>query len=309
MAGVKPQPLVRRSKRSPTTARYSFLRLPFVAVSLFLIAHWLMASAAAQFYHDPRRKAPIGFSVDLPVPASKVADAVSRVAQSGTIEGTRIYKGDPDIEDAVQAKTSDAFFDNPGSGQVYYKVRTKALSPDHFPASSDMGTVVVRYVVLPINDQRSRLQIDAVFVKDAGHERFFSDGSIETAEYAVIMSQVRSAMPSSRLNVKPSEVNTADKSSGLQYDLKQEQSMLADEQASEQKLEKQLKELEFDTEGKIKADGIPLKTNPYNHASTILPLKKGQVVTVLTTSKYWYHVRTEAGEEGWIYYLFLEPVS
>jgi SH3-like domain-containing protein len=111
------------------------------------------------------------------------------------------------------------------------------------------------------------------------------------------------------LSAKPSEVNTADKSAGLQYDLKQEESMLADEQASEKKLEKQLKQLEFDTEGRIKADGIPLKTNPYNHAATILPLKKGQVVTVLSTSKFWYRVRTESGEEGWMYYLFLEPVS
>lgn len=270
---------------------------------------WLAPPTPAQFYHDPRRKVPIGFSVDLPVPASKLADAVGRVVSSGSIEGTHIYKGDPDIEDAEAEKTSKAFQDNPGAGQVFYKIRTKALSPDHFPGSNDMGTVTVRYIVTPVNDQRSRLRIDAVFVEDAERVHCYSDGAVEMAEYASIMDQVRGAMPASRLNLTPAEVNTADKSAGLQYDLTQEQGMLSDARAADAKLEKQLKQLEFDTQGQIKAAGIPLKTQPYNHASTILPLKKGQVVTVLSTSKYWYRVRTQTGEEGWIYYLFLEPVS
>jgi hypothetical protein len=297
--------------------RRSFSSFPFriFLSSLFRLSILLLMAVSvspdgwAQFYHDPHRKEPIGFSVDLPISASGLSGAVSRVVSSGTIEGSHIYKGDQDIEDAVEEKSSDAFSDNPGSGQVFYKVRTKALAPAHFPASDDMGTVTVRYVVSPINELRCRLRIDAVFITDAGHVRFFSDGSVETAEYAVIMDQVRSAMPSSLLNVKPSDVNTADKSAGLQYDLAQERAMLADAQAAEKKLEGQLKQLQFDTEGRIGTDGIPLKSNPYNHSSTILRMKIGQIVTVLSTSKYWYRVRTESGEEGWIYYLFLEPVS
>jgi len=280
-------------------------------MGLLLALLWLVPPSSAQFYHDPRRKVPIGFSVDLPVPASKLADAVSRVVESGSIQGSHIYRGDPDVEDAVAAKSSEAFADAPapGAGQVFYKVRTKALTPDHFPGSNDMGTITVRYIVTPVNDQRSRLRIDAVFVEDAERVHCYSDGSVEMGEYASIMDQIRGAMPTSRVHATPAEVNTADKSAGLRYDLAQEQAMLTDAQAAEDKLQKQLKQLEFDTQGRIKADGIPLKTDPYDHSSTILRLKKGQVVTVLSTSKFWYRVRTDTGEEGWIYYLFLVPMS
>jgi len=287
------------------------LRRSFKTMGLLLALLWLVPPSSAQFYHDPRRKVPIGFSVDLPVPASKLADAVSRVVESGSIQGSHIYRGDPDVEDAVAAKSSEAFADAPapGAGQVFYKVRTKALTPDHFPGSNDMGTITVRYIVTPVNDQRSRLRIDAVFVEDAERVHCYSDGSVEMGEYASIMDQIRGAMPTSRVHATPAEVNTADKSAGLRYDLAQEQAMLTDAQAAEDKLQKQLKQLEFDTQGRIKADGIPLKTDPYDHSSTILRLKKGQVVTVLSTSKFWYRVRTDTGEEGWIYYLFLVPMS
>lgn len=278
-------------------------------LALLLTYLWLAPPGSAQFYHDPHRKEPIGFSVDLPVSASKLSGAVARVTENSTIEGTHIYRGDSDVEDAVAVKTSDAFADAPSAGQVFYKIRKKALSPDHFPASQDMGTIAVRYIVAPINDQRSHLRIDAVFVKDAGHERYYSDGSVEMAEYSAIMDEIRSSMPNTRLAAKPADVNTANKSAGLQYDLTQEQAMLSDARAAQAKLEKELKQLQFDTQGRIKAEGIPLKSDPYNHAISILALKKGQVVTVLGTSKYWYRVRTDAGEEGWIYYLFLEPLS
>lgn len=264
--------------------------------------------AVSQFYKDPRRRTSVGFSVDLPVSASKLAQAVSQVVESGTIEGTHIYKGDPDVVDAVVATTSQAFVDNPGPGQVFYKVRTKALSPAHFPASNDMGTITVRYVVTPINEQRSRLRIDAVFVEDAERVRCFSDGSVEMAEYATILDQIRSSM-APLPSTNPSQVNTPDKSVSLQYDLTQERAMLNDAKMAEEKLDKELKQVQFDTQGQIKTGGIPLKAEPYNHASTIMPLPKGKVVTVLSTTKYWYQVRTQEGVEGWIYFLFLAPIS
>lgn len=298
-----------RERYSPASPARSLFRLAARLPALLLAVLWMAPHSSGQFYHDPRRKEPIGFSVDLPVSASKLSDAVARVTENSTIEGTHIYRGDTDVEDAVAVKNSDAFTDPSPPGQVFYKIRTKALSPDHFPASADMGTIAVRYIISPVNDQRSHLRIDAVFVKDTGHERYYSDGSVEMAEYSAIMDEIRSSLPNTRLAAKPADVNTANKSAGLQYDLTQEQAMLSDARAAQAKLEKQLKQLEFDTQGRIRAEGIPLKSDPYNHATSILSLKKGQVVTVLGTSKYWYRVRTDAGEEGWIYYLFLEPLS
>ena len=52
---------------------------------------------------------------------------------------------------------------------------------------------------------------------------------------------------------------------------------------------------------------MPLKSFPYNSASTIRTLEKDERDTVLDTSRYWYRIRTAKGEEGWVYYVFLEP--
>ncbi len=65
------------------------------------------------------------------------------------------------------------------------------MSPEHFPAANDIGTVTVRYVVETVNPHRAHLAIDAVFVTDAGHRLYASDGSVETAEYAEIMTQIK----------------------------------------------------------------------------------------------------------------------
>jgi SH3-like domain-containing protein len=54
---------------------------------------------------------------------------------------------------------------------------------------------------------------------------------------------------------------------------------------------------------------VPLKSYPYTSASTLLTLEKEERVTVLTSSRYWYRVRTPKGEEGWIYYMFLEALQ
>lgn len=264
---------------------------------------------AAQAYHDPRRKTPIGFSVELPLPADKLAAAVQLVAEDGSIQGTKIYSRDSDAEGSEMEKSSSAFTDHPGSGHVFYKVLHKALSPQHFPGSYDMGTITVRYIVDDINPQRSRLRIDAVFMEDAERQRCFSDGTVETSEYAVIMDQVRALMPAPHPRVTAAAVNTPDRSAGLRSDLEQEQSLLAEAQVSEQKLVLQAKQLQFNTQGRVKEAGVPLKAQPYDHSSSLLTLQKGQVLTVTSTTKYWYLVRTDSDAQGWIYYLFLEPVQ
>ena len=40
-------------------------------------------------------------------------------------------------------------------GKVFYKVREQALDPRNFKDSSDVGTLVVRYVVMPQGDKNT----------------------------------------------------------------------------------------------------------------------------------------------------------
>jgi len=57
---------------------------------------------------------------------------------------------------------------------------------------------------------------------------------------------------------------------------------------------------------RVKADRAELKSLPYAHARVVEALTKGQEVTVLAKSAYWYQVRSEDGKEGWISHSFLE---
>ena len=274
------------------------------------------APAPAQIFqgtlHDPRKKESVGFSVDLENSLEEVTTIVKRVANDATIRGSKISTKDHamEIDNAEFASSSNIFPAFTPPGQAFYKLSENAIAPIHFPGSNGSGTVVVRYVVRPVAAERTTLMIDAVFYEESLHARYFSDGSVEAAEFGEILTQLKAlhshntggehAPPAAAV-----EANTV----GLQNTLADLQARLADAQAAQQGLEKQLQKMRFNTEGQVKTGGVPLKVLPYNQSPTILTLDKGADVTVLATSKYWYRVRTDKGEEGWIYYEFLGPLS
>jgi hypothetical protein len=264
-------------------------------------------AASAQIYHDPRRKTTVGFEVELKAPAATIAEIVRRVASDGYIRGTKMYAKKQDLEDAEFTTSSKAFTDSVPNAQVFYKIRTKALSPANFPGSNDMGTVTVRYIVEPVNPNLTRLRIDAVFISDGLRVRCPSDGSVETAEYAEIFNQFRELTEPKTALGRSSTVTTAD-TAGLQQTLADEQARVDAVRGSVTHLEQQVKQLQFNTMGRVKSPGVPMKASPYNRASTILVLPKAEVLTVVATTQYWYRVRRKEGEEGWIYFVFLEPL-
>jgi len=281
-------------------------------LSFGLALVFVLASAApAQLFHDPRRKTSVGFSIDLKIAPDKLVSIVERVANDTIIRGTYVYVKETAIYDADTAASSDAFTDLPSSGgRVFYKIKTKTLSPANFPGSKDVGTVAVRYVIESISSERARLRIDAVFMVDGLRTRYFSDGSVETVEYAEILTQVRALEPPVHASHQAPQTRGADEATvGLQNTLVEEQARLAETKATEEKLQEQLKQLKFNTQGRVKSTGVPLKTSPYDHSSTILTLDKGEIVTVLTTTKYWYRIRTPKAEEGWIYFVYLVPLQ
>ena len=65
-------------------------------------------------------------------------------------------------------------------------MRKNALDPRNFKDSGDSGTLAVRYVLQPVDDQNTILKIDAVFVDDFHRRAHASNGSVEGAEYAAI---------------------------------------------------------------------------------------------------------------------------
>jgi hypothetical protein len=284
-----------------------------IFVTVVVLASLVEQPAAGQVFHDPRKKESVGFSVDLEYPAEAVAPIVKSVASDKTIRGSKISTKDKEMEigGAEFAANPKIFADDVSApGTIFYKIKGGAIAPIHFPGSNGSGTVAVRYVVQPLTPERTRLLIDAVFFQDSLHARYFSDGNVESAEYNAILDLLKNLDSSKHDKNEPSPLPAKEAdSAGLESTLADLKARLADARGAEDEMEKRIEQLKFNTDGQIKTEAVPLKALPYNRSSTIETLEKGEAVTVLATSKYWYRVRTPKGEEGWVYYAFLGPLS
>jgi hypothetical protein len=308
----------------------------------------LLASVGSAQFRDPRRKTSVGFSVELPIAAEMLSAAVRHVASDGSIGGTFEYKGDSEVSDSTLETSADAFESSSPADAVtaFYKVRRGVLAPAHFPSSNDMGAITVRYQVESRGAQRSVLHIDAVFVRDGQRAPYFSDGTVEASEYHRIqdllpsfsLTQVHDASqapPTARPAAPPPvplSVPTpaaldpltplappapaaapfapiVARDPGLQNTLEEEKAQLAAANARVEQLQERAKQLRFDTLGRVKFPRSPLKAAAYTESETLRVFDRGEEVTVLTTTRYWYRVRSADGREGWIYYMFLEPLS
>jgi hypothetical protein len=291
-------------------------------------------------YSRSRDTAGASFSIDLDKPFAEVLSAVSDVAHSGSIKGTFEYRDEEQLNGAQFEEKSQLFPSWSGSGKVLYKVRAKTLSPSHFLNSNDVGTVAVRYVVQEVSPNSTRLFIDAVFIENARHHGHPSDGYVETCEFGEIGKRLKDrdqlqtqvaageqfspghesssrpdaspeneqagAIPAASPAVAPVEVVDSAKLADLQSAISEQKTQLASESAKLDQLEAQARQLRTSEFVRVKADRVELKSLPYAHARVVEALTKGQEVTVLSKSTYWYQVRSEDGKEGWISHAFLE---
>src|ERR1700680_4722056 len=106
-----------------------------------------------------------GFWGGLAAPEAEVLLALHEVLEDHIIHGTRVFEREPTLTGAEEAPSSPLFPPWEGGGKVFYKVRNEVIAPRHFKESSDLGTIAVRYVVIGVNPERTRMRIDAVFVE------------------------------------------------------------------------------------------------------------------------------------------------
>jgi hypothetical protein len=278
------------------------------------------------------------FSIDLDKPYADVLAIVSDVAHSGTIKGTFEYRGEDSLDKAEFQESSRLFPPWTEPGKIFYKVRTKALSPSHFLNSNDVGTVAVRYVVQERGPNSTRLFIDAVFTENARHHGHPSDGYVETCEFGEIGKRLKErdqllaqaatgqqfspgAESSSHAEATAPEpvakqpptaptpaaeaVDTA-RTNDLRRAIAEQKAGLAADYAGLENLEAQARQLRSAEFVRVKADRAEIRALPYAHARVVEAVKKDQEVTVLAKTAYWYQVRSEDGKEGWISHSMLE---
>lgn len=296
------QAKAKRGYRDRAIDRYkhtwTVLLLSFLAVNAFTMAVALHADDESP-----------GYVFDLAAPDSEVVGIVKDVANDPILHGTYVYEKEKTLTGALPADSSSAFSPWQGPGRVFYKIRTDALSPRHFKDSTDVGTITVRYVVIPESATHTRLRIDAVFVENGRHKVHISDGSVETAEFGAIQAAVE------KYHRDQQEAADAEKEredevtkAVLARQRQQEAANLEAAEGSVRNLEMRLHDLQHDLELQVKAGGADLKSAPFHGAANLKSLPAGTQVLIQIITPYWYGVETPEGQHGWLRHDMVEPL-
>ena len=319
-----------RVDRNPTSGshRWYRIRLPLwkiavlCTVSLAALELWAREKDATQYG--------MGLIVNLPFPEKEVAQVVQDLVQNGIIRGTKEYNKDEYVDGAMAVSSTKVFKEWTEGGQVFYKVRLRAIDPRNFKDSSDVGTLAVRYVVQAQGDKNTVLHIDAVFVEDYRKVSHPSNGSVEGAEYKDIHDHL-DAIQSMKAQTIEAEKEKQERAATVQPQAATLQSSsqpvtpqpappvaqavstpVANNDAepspggptpdenSGKTLDQRAQELRRQVERRVKSPGAPLKSAPFHTASTLQPLPSGTEVMIVISTPYWVGVETHEGQHGWI---------
>ena len=243
-----------------------------------------------------------GFVKELEAAPRDVMDALKFDLEDQTIHGTNIYDKQQTLEGATEESSSKYFEPWNGPGQVFYKVRTKAIAPRHFLESADEGTIVVRFVLTTLTGDRSRLRIDAIYVEDAHRTYHISDGTVEAAEFKVIQDRLQA------IQIDEQEAADAkkrrDSAELVRHNYLQqredETTRMANAQEAVKDLQERVQKLRREVDRRVKAPGADLKAAPFREAATIAPLAAYTEVAVVIVTPYWLGIEEADGQRGWL---------
>jgi hypothetical protein len=265
-----------------------------------------------------------GLIVNVPYAENQVLQVVQDVAQNGIIRGTKEYSKDEYVSGASVAPSTRAFPEWSEGGKVFYKVKLKALDPQNFKDTSDVGTLAVRYVVQAQDDKHTVIRIDARFVEDYRRMSHASNGSVEGAEYQTIHDRLEAIelMKKSTAEAEKDKQELATKSQTILVDHTSSTPAAAPvdptsstatsvsaaapapepppSSAPPQSLEQRVQSLRRQVERLVKSPGAPLKSAPFRTASTLQSLPAGAQVLVEISTPYWVGVETHEGQHGWV---------
>jgi hypothetical protein len=289
---------------APAFRRYSGIFL-LAALELFLAAVPLQGRE-----HKKKEDFGASFSAEIAAPEAEVLRVVEAVVADGVIQGSHEYDKDKFVEHASSAASTPLFPAWREPGTVFYKIRTKVLSPANFKDANDEGTLAVRYVVLSRDVSRTIVRIDAVFVEDFRRTVHPSSGSVENAEFQDIQDRVDALALQNTQAQEGEKVRQQELArQALEHkSVEDEAAALATSQTSLQTLQQHVQDLRRKVERVIKAPGAQLKSAPFQTASNLKSLETGSEVVIVVVTPYWFGVETEDGQHGWIHQQQLEPL-
>jgi hypothetical protein len=197
-----------------------------------------------------------------------------------------------------------------GPGEVYYKIREKAIAPRHFLDTGDIGTIGVRYVIIPVSDLRTRVKVDAVYIETAHKTMHPSDGNVEKNE----MQEIKDALDSLQeaaaeaADARRRAISTELVHQSYARQREEENTRLSNAQTSEKQMQEEITSLRHELERRVKAPGADLKGAPFHSAATLKPLSAYTEVVILIITPHWLGVETPEGQRGWLRSEQLEPL-
>lgn len=251
-----------------------------------------------------------GLVREFPYSLEEVRQAVVAVQKDHIIHGTRVFEREPVLTGAEDVAATPLFDPWQGPGEVYYKIRKEALAPRHFLNTQDQGTIAVRYVIIPVTPERTRVKVDAVYVETARKAVHASDGSVEKSEIEEIKDALDSiqeaAMEAADARRRALSAELVRKSYARQQE--DESSRLSNAQSSEKEMEQEIASLRHELERRVKAPGADLKAAPFHSAANLKTVAAYTEVVVLIVTPHWLGVETPEGQRGWLPQEQLEPL-
>jgi len=243
-------------------------------------------------------------------PIGDVRQAVLSVQKDHIIHGTLIFDKEPTLTGAEAVDSTPVFDPWQGPGEVHYKIRLNAIAPRHFLESGDQGTIGVRYIIIPVTEDRTRVKVDAVYVESSHKMVHPSDGTVEKSEIKEIKDALDSlqqaAMDAADARRRAVSAELVRQSYARQRE--DESNRLSNAQSSEKEMEQEIVTMRHELERRVKAPGADLKAAPFQSAANLKTLSAYSEVVVLIVTPHWLGVETPEGQHGWLPFDQLEPL-
>jgi hypothetical protein len=291
-------------RREKQIARRNVNRLILLVFAAFL-------STALSLPAKPPKELPSpGLMREFSAPIEDVRQAVVSVQKDHIIHGTLVFDREPTLTGAEAVDSTTLFDPWKEIGEVYYKIRNQSIAPRHFLDSGDQGAIGVRYVIIPISQDRTRVKVDAVYIESAHKTVHASDGNVEKNEMKEIKEALDSlqqaAMDAADARRRELSAELVRKSYVRQRE--DETARLSTAQTNEKDMEQEIVSLRHELERRVKAPGADLKAAPFQAAASLKTLAAYTEVVVLIVTPHWLGVETPEGQRGWLPLEQMEPL-
>lgn len=280
---------------------------PFAPFAIFGLVICLLFS-----FRAPAQKELMtpGLARELNGSLEEVRQAVINVQKDHIMHGTKVFDREPMLTGGEAVDSCSLFEPWHGPGEVYFKIRKDSVAPRNFLGTADIGTIAIRYLVIPVAPDRTRVKVDAVFVETAHKTVHPSNGTVEKEEMKEIKDSLES-MQQAALEAADARRRAQSAELVRQSYVRQredESTRLTSLQQNEKDLESEVASLRHELERRVKAPGADLKAAPFRSAASLKTLSAFTEVVVLIVTPHWLGIETPEGQRGWLAVEQLEPL-